>query len=40
MAIAYNGRIGAAVLTEGANYEYIWDSQVIDQEYLCMVKGT
>ena len=40
MAIAYNGRIGAAVLAEGANYEYIWDSQVIDQEYLCMVKGT
>jgi len=40
MAIAYNGRVGAANLSQGTNYEYIWDSQVIDQEYLCIVNGT
>ncbi len=40
MSIAYNGRIGAANLSEGENFEYIWDSQVIEEEYLCMLKGT
>lgn len=40
MAIAYNGRIGASIITEGENFDYIWDSQVIDQEYLCLVSGT
>ena len=40
MSIAYNGRIGAAVLHEGENFEYIWDSQVLEQEFLCLVAGS
>ena len=30
MAIAYNGRVGAANLAEGENFEYIWEGQVLD----------
>ena len=37
MAVAYNGRVGAANLAEGENFEYIWEGQVLDQEYLCFV---
>jgi len=40
MSIAYNGRVGNAVMNEGENYEYIWDSQVLEQEYLCLVAGS
>ena len=29
MAIAYNGRVGAANLAEGENFEYIWEGQVL-----------
>jgi len=39
MSIAYNGRIGAANLLEGENFEYIWEGQVIEQEYICLVAG-
>ncbi len=39
MAIAYNGRVGAANLAEGENFEYIWEGQVLDQEYLCLLQG-
>ncbi len=39
MAIAYNGRIGAAILSEGKNFEYIWDGTVLEQEYLVAIKG-
>ena len=39
MAIAYNGRVGAANLAEGENFEYIWEGQVLDQEYLCLTAG-
>ena len=39
MSIAYNGRVGAANLAEGENFEYIWEGQVLDQEYLCLVSG-
>ena len=39
MAIAYNGRVGAANLAEGENFEYIWEGQVLDQEYLCLTTG-
>jgi len=39
MAIAYNGRIGAAVLSEGKDFEYIWDATVLEQEYLVAIKG-
>ena len=40
MAIAYNGRIGAAVLSEGQPFVTMWDAQVIEEEWLVMVKGT
>jgi putative spermidine/putrescine transport system substrate-binding protein len=40
MATAYNGRIGAAVLTEGEPFQIIWDGQVLEEEWLAMVKGT
>jgi putative spermidine/putrescine transport system substrate-binding protein len=40
MSIGYNGRVGAAVLAEGENFKYIWDSQVLEQEFLCLVKGS
>ena len=39
MALAYNGRIGAAILSEGKNFEYIWDATVLEQEYLVAIKG-
>ena len=40
MSIAYNGRVGAANLSEGENFEYIWEGQVIEQEYICLVAGS
>ncbi|OUW64279.1 MAG: hypothetical protein CBD61_00025 [Pelagibacteraceae bacterium TMED201] len=39
MSLAYNGRIGAAILSEGKDFEYIWDATVLEQEYLVAVKG-
>jgi len=39
MALAYNGRIGAAILSEGKGFEYIWDGTVLEQEYLVAIKG-
>ncbi len=40
MALAYNGRVGAAILSEGAPFVPIWDGQVLEEEWLVMVKGT
>ena len=40
MALAYNGRSGAAILTENQPFEIVWDGQVLEQEYIVMVKGT
>ncbi|HEX9771310.1 MAG TPA: extracellular solute-binding protein [Kiloniellales bacterium] len=40
MALAYNGRVGAAILSEGESFVPIWDGQVIEEEWLVMVKGT
>ena len=40
MSLAYNGRIGAAILQDGKKFNYIWDGQVLEQEYLVIVKGT
>ena len=39
MALAYNGRIGAAILTDGKDFDYIWDATVLEQEYLVAIKG-
>ena len=40
MALAYNGRIGAAILQDGKDFEYIWDATVLEQEYLAIPKGS
>jgi putative spermidine/putrescine transport system substrate-binding protein len=40
MSLAYNGRIGAAILQDGKDFEYIWDATVLEQEYLAIPKGT
>ncbi len=40
LALAYNGRIGAAVLSEGEKFVTVWDGQVLEEEWLVMVKGT
>jgi putative spermidine/putrescine transport system substrate-binding protein len=39
MSLAYNGRIGAAILQDGKDFEYIWDATVLEQEYLAIPKG-
>ena len=40
MALAYNGRVGAAILSEGENFEYMWHGQVLEQEYICLMSGS
>ena len=40
MSIAYNGRVGAAKLSEGANFDYIWEGQVLEGDWVAIVKGT
>lgn len=39
MSLAYNGRIGAAVLTNDEPFVTIWDGQVLEEEWLVMVQG-
>jgi len=39
MAIAYNGRVGAAMLDEGAKFIPIWDGQVLEEEWWVMLNG-
>ena len=39
MATAFNGRVGLAVLEEGANLEQIRDGQVLEEQWLALVKG-
>ncbi len=39
MAIAYNGRIGAAVLSEGEKFVTVWDGQVLEEEWLVLMQG-
>jgi putative spermidine/putrescine transport system substrate-binding protein len=40
MSLAYNGRIGGAILSEGADFHVVWDGQVLEEEWLVMLKGT
>ncbi|MCP4983731.1 MAG: extracellular solute-binding protein [Gammaproteobacteria bacterium] len=39
MSIAFSGRVGAAILTEDENFKTIWDGQVLEEEWLVMLKG-
>lgn len=40
MAIAFNGRAGAAILAEGEPFEMIWDGQVLEQQYMVILRAT
>ena len=39
MSLAYNGRIGGAVLNDGADYVTVWDGQVLEEEWLVLLTG-
>ena len=39
MSIAYNGRIGSAILNDGQPFVTVWDSQVLEEEWLVVLKG-
>jgi putative spermidine/putrescine transport system substrate-binding protein len=39
MSLAYSGRVGAAVLSEDASFVTIWDGQVLEEEWLVMMKA-
>ncbi|MFV2031482.1 MAG: extracellular solute-binding protein [Gammaproteobacteria bacterium] len=39
MSLAYNGRIGAAILSEGEKFITVWDGQVLEEEWLVLLKG-
>jgi len=38
MSIAYSGRVGAAVLSQNENFVTIWDGQVLEEEWLVLLK--
>ncbi len=40
MSTVYSGRIAAAVLSGDTSLKAIWDGQVLDEEWLVMVKGS
>lgn len=40
MAIAYNGRVGDAIIGMGEPLVYIWDGQVLDVEWFVVAKGS
>lgn len=39
LALAYNGRVGAAMLDEGTEFVPIWDGQVLEEEWWVMLNG-
>jgi putative spermidine/putrescine transport system substrate-binding protein len=39
MALAYNGRVGAAILDQGEKLVAIWDGQVLEEEWLVLMSG-
>ncbi len=39
MALAYNGRVGAANLSEDATFVSVWDGQVLEEEWIVVLKG-
>ena len=38
MALAYNGRVGAASLSEDATFVPVWDGQVLEEEWIVVIK--
>lgn len=39
MALAFNGRVGAAILDDGTEFVPIWDGQVLEEEWLVLLNG-
>ncbi len=39
MSLAFNGRIGAAILFEDEKFVTVWDGQVLEEEWLVLLKG-
>ncbi|MDC1287707.1 extracellular solute-binding protein [Gammaproteobacteria bacterium] len=39
MSLAYSGRVGSAVLNTSEKFVTLWDGQVLDAEWLVIVKG-
>jgi len=39
MSLAYSGRVGSAVLNASEKFVTLWDGQVLDAEWLVIVKG-
>ena len=39
MSLAFNGRIGAAVLSENEKFVTVWDGQVLEEDWLVLLKG-
>ena len=39
MALAYNGRVGAAILNDGEKFVSIWDGQVLEEQWFVLMSG-
>ena len=39
MSVGFNGRVGAAVLSEGEKFVTVWDGQVLEEAWLVLVEG-
>ncbi len=39
MSLAYSGRVGTAILTDDEKFVPIWDGQVLEEEWLVLLKG-
>lgn len=39
MSLAYNGRVGAAILNQGEKLVPIWDGQVLEEQWFTLMKG-
>jgi putative spermidine/putrescine transport system substrate-binding protein len=39
MSIAFSGRIGKAILSDGEKFVTVWDGQVLEEEWLVLIKG-
>ncbi len=39
MSIAFSGRIGEAILSDDEKFVTVWDGQVLEEEWLVLIKG-
>lgn len=40
MSIAFSGRIGSAILSQDEKFVTVWDGQVLEEEWLVMLRGS